>query len=397
MLTTPHDDARTRIAHLTSAHPRHDIRIFTKQCRSLAAHGYQVHLVVADGRGDDVREGVHIVDAGRCGGRLHRMSVGVWRVYRHALALHADLYHLHDPELLPVGLLLKRRGKRVVFDSHEDVPLQLLAKPYLARPLRHLLAAAYSWVQSRTAHQFDGIVAATPSIARLFSPLNSATACVCNYPLLAEFPASTPWECRKNVVCYLGDISAIRGAVEMVRAIGLVRGAARMNLAGPPASPALLGQLQREPGWQRVNALGQVDRDGIRRVLAHSRAGLVTLHPTANYLDSLPIKMFEYMAAGIPVIASNFPAWRVIIDTFKCGLCVDPLDPDAVAHAIDALGADPVAAQEMGANGRGAVLAYFNWERELERLLALYAQLLNGATAPSLAPLPCADQEVLRC
>lgn len=370
-------------------HPRHDIRIFIKQCCSLAACGYQVSLVVADGLGDEQRDGVQIVDAGGCAGRLHRMSVGAWRVYRSALALQGDLYQLHDPELLPVGLLLERRGKRVVFDAHEDVPLQLLSKPYLARPLRRILASAYGWLQKVTAHRFDGIVAATPSIASRFAPYNSATTCICNYPLLAEFQAPTPWDERNDTVCYLGDITAIRGAHEIVRAMGKVRGATRLNLAGC-AEPELLGQLQREPGWQRVNALGQLDRKGVRSVLAQASAGLVTLHPTANYLDCLPIKMFEYMAAGIPVIASNFPAWRAIIDTFHCGVCVDPLDPDAIAGAIDRLNADPLAAQDMGNNGRTAVLSHFYWEREFKSLLALYTKLLDrelaAVSVPATAP-----------
>ncbi|WP_229421004.1 glycosyltransferase family 4 protein [Telluria antibiotica] len=390
MNSITHDIVRTRIVHLSSAHPRYDIRIFTKQCCSLAARGYQVSLVVADGLGDEQRDGVQIVDAGACAGRLQRMSAGVWRVYRAALALQGDVYQLHDPELLPVGLLLKREGKRVVFDAHEDVPLQLLCKPYLARPLRRVFASAYGWLQKVAAHRFDGIVTATPSIAGRFAPHNSATTCVCNYPLLAEFQAPTPWDERNDTVCYLGDITAIRGAHEMVRAMGRVRGATRLNLAGCAAAPELLGQLQREPGWQRVNTLGQVDRKGVRRLLAQSRAGLVTLHPTANYLDSLPIKMFEYMAAGIPVIASNFPAWRAIIDTYQCGVCVDPLDPDAIAGAIDSLDADPLAAQRMGTNGRTAVLTHFHWEREFKSLLALYAKLLDrepaAASVNAVAP-----------
>ena len=389
MNSTTHDIVRTRIVHLSSVHPRHDIRIFIKQCCGLAACGYQVSLVVADGLGDEQRDGVQIVDAGGCAGRLHRMSVGAWRVYRTALALQGDLYQFHDPELLPVGLMLKRRGKRVVFDAHEDVPLQLLCKPYLARPLRHVLASAYGWLQKVAARRFDGIVTATPTIASRFTPYNSATTCVCNYPLLAEFQAPTPWDQRNDTVCYLGDITAIRGAHEIVRAMAKARGATRLNLAGS-AEPDLLAQLQREPGWQRVNTLGRLDRQGVRSVLAQSRAGLVTLHPTANYLECLPIKMFEYMAAGIPVIASDFPAWRAIIDTFQCGVCVDPLDPDAIAGAIDRLNADPLAAQRMGTNGRTAVLSNFYWEREFKSLLALYAQLLDrgpaAAGANAMAP-----------
>ena len=123
------------------------------------------------------------------------------------------------------------------------------------------------------------------------------------------------------------------------------------------------------------NAPGHLDRDGIGRLLAASRAGLVTLHPTVNHLDALPVKMFEYMAAGIPVIASDFPLWRGIVDGAGCGLCVDPRDPAAIAAAIDYLAGHPEIARRMGENGRAAVHARYNWRTESTKLIAFYAQL----------------------
>ena len=124
-----------------------------------------------------------------------------------------------------------------------------------------------------------------------------------------------------------------------------------------------------------------VDRAGVQQVLGQARVGLVTLHPIINYLDALPIKLFEYMAAGIPVVASDFPLWRQIVQDADCGLCVDPLDPAAIAQAIRELLADEARAQVLGMNGRRAVEQHYQWSVEAAKLLTLYRQLAQAAGA----------------
>lgn len=169
-----------------------------------------------------------------------------------------------------------------------------------------------------------------------------------NYPILGELEAETGWEGKRREVCYVGGINAIRGAVEVISALELLRTDSRLNLAGIFQEKAVEDTIRHAKGWSRVNELGFLDRHGVRDVLSRSVAGLVTLHPTTAYLDSLPVKMFEYMSAGIPVIASNFPLWRQIVEENECGLCVDPLDPKAIAAAIDHLVENPQLARRMG-------------------------------------------------
>lgn len=372
-----------RIAHLTSAHPRHDTRIFVKQCRSLAAHGHEVTLVVADDRGDELTDGVRIVDVGRLQGRLNRVLRTTRRVLDAALALDADVYQLHDPELIPAGLVLKRMGKTVVFDSHEDVPAQLLGKPYLGKLSGQMLSRSFGAYERFACSRFDGIIAATPFIRDKFLRINQRTVDVNNYPLPAEFDAAALWADKRPEVCYVGSIAAIRGIRELVRACDLLRSPARLALAGQFSEPALEAEVAAYPGWQRVDRHGHLDRAGVRAVMARAVAGLVTLHPVVNYLDALPVKMFEYMAAGIPVIASNIPLWRGIIEGSDCGVCVDPADPAAIAAAIDHLVLHPELAMRMGENGRRAVLDKYNWLAESVKLIAFYDHL---SRPPRTAP-----------
>jgi glycosyltransferase involved in cell wall biosynthesis len=367
-----------RIAHLTSAHPRNDIRVFLKECQSLAFIGYEIFLVVADGLGDDIVSGVKIIDVGCSKGRFNRMFHVTQLVFLKAIELDFDIYHLHDPELLPIGLKLKGRGKKVLFDSHEDVPKQILCKHYLKPWIRYLISWGFTLYERYACARFDGVIAATPFIRDKFLPINHQTIDINNYPMIGELNSSVLWQDKKNEVSYIGGIAEIRGIKEMVRAMALTRSDSWLNLVGEFSEVFVQEEVATYSGWDRINATGLLDRSDVRDVLARSMAGLVTLHPTPNYLDSLPIKMFEYMSAGIPVIASNFPLWKEIIFENQCGICVDPMNPLAIAKAIDYLIEHPDHARQMGENGRKAVLSKYNWSQEEIKFFKFYEQILSA-------------------
>lgn len=362
-----------KVCHMTSAHTCDDVRIFVKQCSSLAASGYEVHLV-SPGCQDAVKKGVHIHGVvGGSGGRITRMTRTVFSVFSKALSLDACLYHFHDPELIPAGVLLKLAGKRVVFDMHEDVAGQILDKEWIVRPLRGVISSAYSLLQKCCLHFFDAIVLAESSYRETL-PDGHRYIFVRNYPILHEFSALAP---KHNVdqfcVCYIGTIHPLRGLFEMAHAVGMSR--AKLLLAGR-ISPSLHDRLKKIPGYEFVVTLGEINREGVQDTLSRSSAGLVVLHPIPNYLKTEPTKMLEYMAAGLPVICSNFPYWKKIVEENCCGLCVDPLNVVEISNAIKFFAENPQEALRMGENGKRVVLEKYSWENEALNLINLYADLI---------------------
>jgi glycosyltransferase involved in cell wall biosynthesis len=340
--------------------------------------GHDVFLIVADGKGDECREGVKIYDVGTPGGRLNRVFHTTRRVLAKAIAIDAMVYHFHDPELIPVGLKLKRMGKRVVLDAHEDVPKQLLSKPYLTKSLRHPMSWAFSVYEKMTCGRFDAIVAATPFIQNKFLEINENSINVNNFPLSGELSAPACSNGNRLNICYVGGISEIRGARQIVRAMALIRSCARLELAGCFAEAEVYREVCQDKGWAKVDELGFVDRAGVRDILGRSFAGLVTFLPAPNHIDAQPNKMFEYMSSGTPVIASDFPLWREIIEGNDCGLCIDPENPAEIAKAIDYLADNPDRARQMGENGKRAVQNLYNWDVEEKKLLYLYNTILNS-------------------
>ena len=363
-----------RVAHLTVVHAADDTRIFVKECRSLARAGYDVHLVAPDVE-EGVVDGVHLHPVRRApGGRLSRMTDSVFEVYRLARELRADVYHVHDPELLPVALLLRAIRKRVIYDSHEHLPDQILTKPWVPAALRRPLARIADVGERLAARRLSAVIAAEPQVWERFDGRVAQAATVNNYPILHEFPADPPdWSHKERAVCYAGSLTSLRGAREMVEAIALTD--AELLLAGRFSPAGLEQELASLPGWSQVSFLGHLPRAEVGEMLRRAMAGLVVLAPAPNYLEANPTKMFEYMSAGIPVVCSNFPAWVTIVERHGCGIWVDPQSPREIADAIEWILEHTDEAREMGDRGRRAVERLYNWEVEERALLDLYARL----------------------
>jgi glycosyltransferase involved in cell wall biosynthesis len=367
--------ARTQpatVAHLTSVHRANDPRIYLKECRTLAAAGFDVTLI---GRGTPptTRSDVRFISVGDTGSRGTRMIVLPLRILRAAWRLKADVYHIHDPELIPVAMMLKARGARVIYDVHEDLPRQVAYKAYVPRPLRRVASWFASFIDGLAGLAFDGIVTVTPYIASRFPARK--TIVVANFPLLDEFAShtATPYRDRPPLVAYVGRLTPEVGGLVMAQAARIVGSsrACRFVVAGP-GGDAVLAEMHRRVAPVNLETPGWLDRDAVTELLGSASVGLAVFQPMDNYTRAYPTKLFEYMAAAIPVVASAFPMYREVVLDHDAGILVDPTDPSAVARAIEELLDDPARAAAMGERGRQAVVARYNWEAGSANLVAFY-------------------------
>jgi len=368
-----------KVVHLSSVHPPHDNRIFWKECLTLAGAGYGVSLVVCDAVPRwTASNQVAVISVRRRPGRFGRILISTVAVARAGLRLNADLYHFHDPELIPLGLLLRVLGKRVIYDVHEDLPRDILIKTWIPKRARSLvswLAAGGEWLAG---FALSGIVAATPAIACRFPA--DRTVLVQNFVRLSEFPAGYgPPQVARRAVAYIGSITEERCAFDMVAAIaGVERHPdVRVILAGVMSPPSLEVALADQPGWDRVDYRGYQNRAGVRCILADACAGLAVFYPVQSYIESQPTKLFEYMAAGLPVIVSDFPNFRAIVQEAACGICVPPRDISALSSAIEWILDHPAEAAEMGRRGRELFKRSFTWETQGRTLLDFYSRALG--------------------
>jgi glycosyltransferase involved in cell wall biosynthesis len=369
---------RVRVAMLSSVHLPFDTRIFQKEARTLSAAGYDVVFVVPHDR-DEAVEGVKVRALPRPKGRLWRMVTLPPRILWEAVRLRADVYHFHDPELIPVGLVLKVLGRRVIYDAHEHVPKSILGKSYLPRWARRPLAWLVGLTEHSASRIFDLVIAAEDGILYSFRH-HPRTLLVRNYPAYDRFPQASLRGRHKGRfrVAYVGGLTPGRGAVEMVEGLGRVAERCQTSLVifGKFWPHGLEARLRQLPGFARVDYRGWMPYDAVLAEMAETDAGIVCFLPEPNNVNAGPTKLFEYMACGLPVVASNFPMWRDVIEGNDCGLCVDPHDPTAIASALEYLADHPDRREEMGRNGRKAVERRYNWEVEAGRLLEAYARLM---------------------
>lgn len=362
-----------KVCILTSVHPIFDTRIFYKECKSLIDAGYEVSLIAQHSK-NEIVGGIKIIALSKPKNHFMRIFGLTWRVFYLALCQHSDVYHFHDPELIIVGIILRFFGKKVIYDVHEDVPKQILNKDWLGNMyVRKFAAFIINIVEKAGDLLFSGIVVATPDIARKFSKKKVVT--LRNFPVLKLTDSIKPVNCKKNksVIIYAGGLSRIRGIKDIVQAMKYVGDRAELWFLGKWESEKFKKECEDLEEWKYVKYLGFVSLNKVYKYMKISDIGISMLHPVKNYLTSLPVKAFEYMACSLPIIMSNFPYFQKIFK--ECAVFVNPFNCKDIAKKISYLLDNPDEAKKNGERGRKLIEEKYSWEAESKKLLEMYENL----------------------
>lgn len=372
-----------KIAHLTSVHPIDDVRIFAKQCTSLAANGFDVTLIACgDTEFEDTKNGVKRISLKvPVKSRLQRMRKRSKAVLKKALEIDANFYHFHDPELIPVGIRLKKLGKKVIFDSHENTAAVIRSRYWIPIGLRNILSSMYESYERTNIKYFDAIITVTPQLVDKFKASNQNTFLITNFPVLStetdktlDIPGS-----RKNLA-FAGGVSKAYMFENVIEALHHTHDA-RLTIAGKAHNTKYFNKLRELKGWDKVNHIGVIPHDEVKSLYCKSLIGIACLGYTPNVgykQGSLGvIKLFEFMQGGMAVICTDFDIWKNIVEGEQCGICVNPYNVSEIRDAIQYLVDNQKIAEEMGMNGKNAIREKYNWKSEEVKLTNIYNQLLR--------------------
>jgi glycosyltransferase involved in cell wall biosynthesis len=370
------------ICHITTVHPAKDARIFYRMSRALAERGYTVTLIAPESFEDSlVRMSTWNTQIERSG-RTKRFALAL----RATLSEGADIYHFHDPELLPLGFVLKalRPSAAVVYDVHEDYPAMMRVKYWIPERLRPLVAQAAHLANTAAGVCLDGIVVADPHVQQDFRHVAlHKTIVYYNFPTLSLFtPAPAEPPVVQADLVYIGGMSERSGIFVLLDALVLLakQGITPfVRLAGYTDGVAGLVAIQqgirtRGLGTQ-VELRGRIPHTQVPAWIRSGRIGLVTLQPIAKFLKNIPTKMFEYWVCGLPVIASDLPPIRPFLTHGKNGLLFAPTSAEDLAHVIAWLMKNPFVGQVMGQHGQEQVFRDWNNDRQIDGLIRLYEQI----------------------
>ena len=366
-----------KICHVTSAHNSSDVRIFEKECTSLAKLPENVVYLISPGS-SYIKNNVKIIGIGeKPNSRLKRISKFSKIAYEKAMEIDADVYHLHDPELLPYAKKIKARGKKVIFDSHENYYEQILKKKYIPKLLRRFVALIYRVMENHACNYLDAAIFPCKIRGKhIFEGRVKNCEFIDNVPLLSESKTSSLInEKKENAVCCVGSLTEDRGIRFLIDACYIAD--VKLILGGNFYPKTFEKEMQEKKEYKIVDYRGFCVRDEVISIYNQSKIGISTILSIGQYpmVHNLPTKVYECMMMGMPCIISDFEYSKKMIEKYKFGIAVNPTNPEEIAGAIKYLIDNPNTANQMGQNGKKAIEENFNWSIEEKKLYRLYFRL----------------------
>jgi glycosyltransferase involved in cell wall biosynthesis len=367
-----------------STYPVDDLCIFQKVCKSEVAEGYRVTQIVCHAR-DEIVDGVEIRSLPPAQGRLSRMTGLCWKMYREARRQNADVYQFHHPDLIPAGLLLKLSGKKVIYYTLECYREKILSMRWIPAKLRPTISVAFALYEQITSAVWDHVITPDRYAAKAFT--GRPISVVPNYPLLTQVEPNPAGQRNKRTLIYVGGLTEERGLLVMLRIAELLRNQnVELQLMGRFPFPEDEKHIRAVPN---VRYLGHQSLRSVYQRIAAADLGLLLLQPVPAYAyaGENTLKLFEYMCCALPLVASDFPNLRQIIEAAQCGICIDPCNAEQAAAAILELLKQPELRRQLGNNGRNAVLRAYNWPAASKVLSQVNKNVLSSNRS-SVEPLP---------
>jgi glycosyltransferase involved in cell wall biosynthesis len=381
------------VCHLSPVKGRLDARTYNMEILPAVKHGVRAALVGPHGT-ERHEDGLDVLPLAGGRTRLSRFLTSPAIAF-FARRQPARIYHLHNPEMIPAGLLLKLIfRKTVVYDTQEDFAAMMLTKTYLPARLRGLARKAVQMAELIAANLFDGFMTADSGTLRALAHSGKSRKLVFyNLPNLEFFTNLKPAPKRFDVV-YRGGLSERAGTFVLLEALQMLRRRgilAHTLLFGYTDDhrmrSAILERIGRMNLTSQIALHGRVPHSEMADTLSQARISVSPLMAIPKFMHNIPVKVFESWACGLPVISSDLPPIRPFFRDKEYGLLVPPGDAKALANAMEELLKNPARALCMGQAGRRAVFERCNNKGEIQKLISFYSKVLGGERHPeAVAP-----------
>ncbi|WP_186576582.1 glycosyltransferase family 4 protein [Aquibacillus kalidii] len=373
-------DKTCHVCVVAPVHKFDDVRIYTKEISTLLSLGFNVTYYARNPKNETIDLDINFVEVPTFRKRASRF-INLFKLFFKVLSIKADVYHIHNPDTLPIGFLLKMFGKKVIYDTHEDFSKRLLMREWIPSPIRKIAASSISQMEKLAGKVFNAVIVTQTNVKKR---IGKKAIIIENAPVSKNMKSIRAIPSQEGFrVIYVGStLSKTRGIKEMVDAVHLANEMEKgsnitFTLVGSFDNEDYYKALTKSDGWKWIEYKGFLPQKNAFELMAQSHIGLITILDVGDHSQTSPNKIFEYQMFGLPFIASDFESWRNKLENTKSGFFVNPANPEEIASYIVQLYKDRNMVKEMGQNGREYIQHTFNWEIESEKIKQLYKRLLN--------------------